>query len=87
MPDADLAVVLAASHSRRQMIQRMGRVLRRKSDGRRARFVIVYVRGSSDDPDDASYEGQHDELLDAADDEAWFDPSQEALLTTFLAPD
>ena len=87
VPDADLAVVLAASRSRRQMIQRMGRVLRRKSDHRRARFVIVYVLGSSDDPDDVYYEGQHDELLDAADEEDWFDPSEIGPLTDFLAPD
>lgn len=87
VPEADLAVVLAASRSRRQMIQRMGRVLRRKRDGRTARFVLVYVRGSSDDPDDASYEGQHDELLDAAVDEQWFNPDEAGRLSEFLAPD
>jgi hypothetical protein len=65
----------------------MGRVLRRKADDRRARFVIVYVEGSSDDPTDASYEGQHDELFDAADEEAWFSPSEVERLTSFLAPD
>jgi RNA polymerase primary sigma factor len=87
VPEADLAVVLAASQSRRQMIQRMGRVLRRKADDRRARFVIVYVRGSSDDPDDVSYEGQHDELLDAADEEEWFNLRDADRLAAYLAPD
>ncbi|HVL32727.1 MAG TPA: DEAD/DEAH box helicase, partial [Actinomycetota bacterium] len=39
---ADLGIVLASSRSRRQMIQRMGRVIRPKPDGRAARFAIVY---------------------------------------------
>lgn len=86
VPEADLAVVLAASQSRRQMIQRMGRILRRKADDRRARFVIVYVEGSSDDPADASYEGLHDEMLDASDEDEWFDPSEVGRLTSFLDP-
>lgn len=84
--EADLAVVLAASRERRQMIQRMGRVLRRKPDGRRARFVIVYVRGSSDDPTGDQYEGQYDELLDAADDEGWFDVDDIDGVNNFLTP-
>ncbi len=50
VPDADVAIVLASSRSRRQMLQRLGRVLRRKSDGRHARFVNVYVRRTSEDP-------------------------------------
>lgn len=41
VPEADLGIVLAASRQKRQMIQRMGRVLRRKADGRHARFVEV----------------------------------------------
>jgi superfamily II DNA or RNA helicase len=56
VPKADLGIVLAASRRPRQMVQRMGRVLRRKS-GRRARFVILYLEGSADDPLDDSYEG------------------------------
>jgi RNA polymerase primary sigma factor len=50
VPSADLGVILAASSSERQMIQRMGRVLRPKDDGRPARFLIVYVKGSLEDP-------------------------------------
>ena len=50
VPAADLAVILASSRSRRQMIQRMGRVLRRKPDGAAARFVIVHVEGTVEDP-------------------------------------
>lgn len=60
VPAADLAVILAASRSRRQMVQRMGRVLRRKPDGRRARFVIVVAEGTVEDP----LQGAHGEFLD-----------------------
>lgn len=49
VPDVDLGVVLGGSQSRRQMIQRMGRVLRRKNDGRPARFVLVYAAGTVED--------------------------------------
>ncbi len=49
VPDVDLGVVLGGSQSRRQMIQRMGRVLRRKRDGRPARFVLVYAAGTVED--------------------------------------
>jgi len=50
IPHADLAVVIAGSTSRRQMIQRMGRVLRRKPDARRARMVVLYAEGTAEDP-------------------------------------
>jgi len=43
-------VIIGASRSRRQMIQRMGRVLRRKADHRRARFAVLYVESTIEDP-------------------------------------
>jgi superfamily II DNA or RNA helicase len=49
-PDADLAIVLAASSTRRQMVQRMGRVLRPKSGGKLARFVVVFASNTVEDP-------------------------------------
>lgn len=49
VPAIDLAVVLGGSKSRRQMIQRMGRVLRLKGDGRPATFVVVYARNTVED--------------------------------------
>lgn len=48
---ADLALVLATSKSRRQMVQRMGRVLRLKEDNRLARLAVLYVRDTSEDPE------------------------------------
>ncbi|MBN1093331.1 DUF3427 domain-containing protein [Blastococcus sp. TML/M2B] len=50
VPEADLAVIVAANRSRRQLVQRLGRVLRLKSDGRAARLVILYARGTFEDP-------------------------------------
>lgn len=50
VPDCDLGIVIAASRSRRQMIQRLGRVIRLKDDGRPARFVILYAIDTVEDP-------------------------------------
>ena len=68
VPDADLGIILAASQTRRQMVRRMGRVLRRKSDGRFARFVIAYVIGTSEDPMGGAYEAFLEDVTDVADD-------------------
>ena len=51
VPAADLAIVVASSRSRRQMVQRMGRVVRKKKDGRLARLAVLYVMDSSEDPE------------------------------------
>lgn len=51
VPDVDLGIVMGATKQRRQMTQRMGRVLRTKADGRAAHFVFVYSRGTYEDPD------------------------------------
>jgi len=50
VPDADLGIVVNASRTRRQMIQRMGRILRRKRPGVGARFVILYATDTIEDP-------------------------------------
>ena len=68
VPEADLGVILAASHSRRQMIQRMGRVIRPNADGRPANFVILYVRGTSEDPANGAHEAILGEITGVADD-------------------
>lgn len=66
VPAADLAVILAASRSRRQMIQRMGRVLRRKPDGQVARLVIVYAAATVEDPARGAHDGFLDEVAPVA---------------------
>ena len=50
VPNANLGVVVSASRTRRQMIQRMGRVLRRKPSGVGARFVILFAADTLEDP-------------------------------------
>ncbi len=73
VPAADLAIVLASSRSRRQMVQRMGRVVRKKKDGRLARLAILYVEGTAEDPEVA-----HEDFLylvtDVAHDISYFGP-------------
>ena len=50
VPDANLGIVMSASRTRRQMIQRMGRILRRKRPGIAARFVIMFAKDTLEDP-------------------------------------
>ncbi|GAB4005073.1 DEAD/DEAH box helicase family protein [Nocardioides ultimimeridianus] len=68
VPDIDLAIVMGGSRSRRQMIQRMGRVLRLKADGRKATFVVVFATGTAEDLTDADgAEGCLDLIVETAD--------------------
>ncbi|MGY1653318.1 DEAD/DEAH box helicase family protein [Geodermatophilus sp. SYSU D01119] len=73
VPEADVGVVLAASRSRRQMIQRMGRVIRPKSDHRPATFIVMYVRGTAEDPANGAHEAFLDQLTDVAEETVFFD--------------
>jgi superfamily II DNA or RNA helicase len=50
VPEADLAIILASSKTRRQFIQRIGRVVRKKKDGRFAKIIFLYVSGTMEDP-------------------------------------
>ena len=50
VPNANLGIVVSASRTRRQMIQRMGRILRRKESGNGARFVIIFAADTLEDP-------------------------------------
>jgi RNA polymerase primary sigma factor len=72
VPAADLAIVLATSRSRRQLIQRMGRVVRKKADGRSARLAIMFVEGTAEDPTQGAHEDFLDEVIDVAEDVAVF---------------
>ncbi len=87
VPAADLAIVLATSRSRRQLIQRMGRIIRKKTDGRSARLVVLYVEGTAEDPNDGAHEDFLDEVVDVAQDVAVFPASTRArALVEYLAP-
>lgn len=68
VPDVTLAIVMGGSKSRRQMIQRMGRVLRLKKDGGKAAFVVVYARETMEDLDrESGVEGCLDLIIATAD--------------------
>ena len=54
------------------MIERMGRVLRLKKDGRKAQFIITYVEGTSEDPRLGAHEAFLDEILPVARKMAYF---------------
>jgi len=87
VPEADLGVIIATSSKRLQMIQRMGRILRKKNDGRRARFILLYVTGTAEDPRGPG--GAHEAFFDAieptADAVVDFDLTQVSDLVSFLA--
>ena len=51
VPEADLGIIVAANRSQRQMVQRLGRVIRKKEDGRVGRLVVLYSKGTVEDPD------------------------------------
>lgn len=59
VPEAEVALVLAAFRSRRQMVQRLGRVLRVKPDGREAALLIAHATDTREDP----ARGAHDDFL------------------------
>ena len=86
VPDADLAIVLAASQQRRQMVQRMGRVLRSKHDGRHARFAIVFVKDTHEDPASGAHEAFFDQVLDIAEASRTFEASEVSEIREFLKP-
>lgn len=56
VPAADLAVIVAGSRTRRQMVQRLGRVMRRKQDGRLARLAILFLEHTVEDPAQGGHE-------------------------------
>lgn len=66
VPEVDLGIVMSGSKNRRQMIQRMGRVLRLKKDGRSAHFVIIYARDTIEDVSKGSGEAYLDLIIDTA---------------------
>lgn len=78
VPAADLAIIVGASRSRRQMVQRMGRVLRRKPDGRHARFAVLFVEGTVEDPSVGAHEAFLGEIVDVADQVSHFPASMVA---------
>ena len=50
VPEADLGIIVAANRSQRQMVQRLGRIIRKKADGRHGRLVVLYANNTVEDP-------------------------------------
>ena len=86
VPDANLGIVMSASRTRRQMIQRMGRILRRKRPGVAARFVIMFAKDTLEDPANRiERDGFLDEIERISEATGVFDNRQFAELDSFLA--
>ena len=86
VPDANLGIVMSASRTRRQMIQRMGRILRRKRPGVAARFVIMFAQDTLEDPaNHIERDGFLDEIERISDASGIFDSAQFDKLDIFLA--
>jgi superfamily II DNA or RNA helicase len=87
VPEADLAIIVAGTSQRRQMIQRMGRVMRKKKDGRFARFAILYVKDTHEDPKKGAHEEFLNEVLEIAEESKLFKAtSSPEKLRKFLKP-
>lgn len=50
VPEADLAFIMSGSRQPRQLVQRLGRVIRRKKGGGHGRLVLAYAEGTIEDP-------------------------------------
>ena len=88
IPDADLAVVLAAFRTRRQLVQRLGRVLRRKPDNRAAALVLAYAIATAEDPDRGGHRGFLEQVSAAARAVDVFDTASDTeALTAWLSCD
>jgi superfamily II DNA or RNA helicase len=85
VPAADVAVIVGASHTRRQMVQRMGRVLRVKADGRLARFAVLFVQDTIEDPAHGAHESFLGEVTDVADEVRRFESSEREALDEAIA--
>jgi len=57
LPDADVALALSAFRTRRHLVQRLGRVLRKKPDGRAAHLVLLHASGTLEDPARGGHHG------------------------------
>ena len=85
VPNANLGLVVSASRTRRQMIQRMGRILRRKPLGSGARFVIIFAADTLEDPRfSEDRDGFLEEIEEIAESSRIFKPSEFDHLATFL---
>lgn len=62
VPNVDAGVIVSASRSRRQMIQRLGRIVRPNNDGGASVFFIIYLADTQEDPASGAHEGFLEEV-------------------------
>ena len=87
VPAADLGIVVSASRSRRQMVQRLGRVIRRKPDHRLGRMAVLFCANTVEDPA-LRREGHLEDIAPHAAAARVFDIATELdAIETFLAPE
>ena len=87
VPAADLGIVVSASRSRRQMVQRLGRVIRRKDDHRLGRMAVIFCAGTVEDPA-LRQEGHLEDITPHASAHGVFDIATELnSIEAFLAPE
>ena len=84
VPDVDLGIIMSASHQKRQMIQRLGRIVRKKSDDRFAVLVNFYAKDTSEDPTQGAHEGFSDAIKNGADEIKVFPDGPTSALSQFL---
>ncbi len=64
IPRIDCGIIVATTRQRRQMIQRMGRVVRLKPDGAGAAIIVLYAKNTAEDPSSTGNpEDSHFEVL------------------------
>ncbi len=66
LPDADVALALSAFRTRRHLVQRLGRVLRIKPDGRAAHLILLHASGTLEDPARGGHHGFLTQVADVA---------------------
>jgi superfamily II DNA or RNA helicase len=84
VPEAELAIIASASQTKRQMIQRMGRVIRLKAGGGSARIIILFVPKTPEDPDTGGYEAFLDEVIPHARSSIRVEEGNSSLLQAWL---
>lgn len=67
VPSADLAIILASHRNKRQMIQRLGRVLRKKPNNKKAIIIVIYGINTTEDPKLGAHEDFMEEIIEVAD--------------------
>lgn len=67
VPDVNLGIIMSASHQKRQMIQRLGRIVRKKPDASYAVLVNMFATDTNEDPRRGNHEGFLNAIENGAD--------------------